>query len=86
MVDIKSSLWIKRSAKCNCKIVDRNISLVVSIRLKQVMKEDNEHYSATKESLKTTIKELRETVSHIYYIPVFVYLKLIVSNEEKMQK
>lgn len=50
------------------------------------MKEDNEHYSATKESLKKTIKELRETVSHIYYIPVFVYLKLIVSNEEKMQK
>lgn len=37
------------------------------------MKEDNEYYSATKGRLRETIQELRETVSHIYYIPVFLY-------------
>lgn len=79
---MKSSLWIKRCEKCNSRLLHivaySKIILVVSIRLKQVMKEDNEYYSATKESLRKTINELRETVSHIYY-------KLIVCNEEKMQ-
>lgn len=47
------------------------------------MKEDNEYYSATKERLRQTVQELRETVSCVYYIPVFLLLNLVISNEEK---
>lgn len=48
------------------------------------MKEDNEYYSATKERLKETVQELRETVSGVYY--VFLSLQMIISNEEKNLK
>lgn len=47
------------------------------------MKEDNQYYSETKEGLRKTIQELRETVSHVYHIPVFLLLKSIISNKEK---
>lgn len=40
------------------------------------MKEDNKHFSTTKERLRETIQELRETVSHVYYRHVFFFFFL----------
>lgn len=44
------------------------------------MKEDNEYYSETKESLKKTVQVLRDTVSKMYYIAVLVYLNVTVEK------
>lgn len=48
------------------------------------MKEDNECYSETKESLKKTVQVLRDTVSQMYYIAVLVYLNVTVKKYSKV--